>query len=65
MRCKKGFIAYYKSNGITSMKKYVDFNHYALLKKLFKRCKHGPRSTSSWYVLFSFSSTTSKLKKSG
>jgi hypothetical protein len=36
MRCKKGLIKYYKSNGITNMKKYVDFNHYALLKKLLK-----------------------------
>ncbi len=36
MRCNKGLIAYYKSNGITNTKKYVNFNHYPLLKKLLK-----------------------------
>ncbi len=75
MRCKKGLIAYYKSNGITSTKKYVDFNHYALLKIYIKRCKHCPRSVDHEpikkkahvfpYVLFNFFSTTSKFLKVG
>jgi len=35
-RCKKGFITYYKSNGITTMKKHVDFDRFALLRKLLE-----------------------------
>ncbi len=35
-RCKKGLIAYHKSNGITTMKKDVDFDHFILLKNLLK-----------------------------
>ncbi len=72
MRCKKGLIKYYKSNGITNMKKYVDFNHYALLKKLLKDANiaqdpldHEPIKKKAHifpYVLFSFFSTTSFLK---
>jgi hypothetical protein len=31
-RCKKCFITYYKSNGITNMKKHVDIDCFALLK---------------------------------
>jgi len=33
-RCKKGLITYHKFNGITTMKKHVESNHLALLKKL-------------------------------
>jgi hypothetical protein len=69
MRCKKGLIAYYKSNGITSMKKYVDSNYYALLKKLLKDANiaqdpldHEPTKKKA-HVLFSFFSTTSKFLK--
>jgi hypothetical protein len=54
------------------MKKYVDSNHYALLKKLLKDASiaqdpldHEPIKKKAHvfpYVLFSFFSTTSKLK---
>jgi len=30
IRCKKGLIAYHKSNDITTMKKHVDFDHFIL-----------------------------------
>jgi hypothetical protein len=33
-RCKKKLIAYHKSNGITTMKKHIEANHFALMKKL-------------------------------
>ncbi len=35
-KCRKGLITYHKSNGITTMKKHVESNHFALLKKLVK-----------------------------
>jgi hypothetical protein len=35
-RCNKGFIAYHKSNGITTMRKHIEFEHSALLKKLLE-----------------------------
>jgi hypothetical protein len=35
-RCKKCFIAYHKSNDITTMKNHVKINHFTLLKKLLK-----------------------------
>jgi hypothetical protein len=35
-RCKKGLIAYHEYNGITTMKKHVDFDHSILLKKLLE-----------------------------
>jgi hypothetical protein len=41
-KCKKGFITYYKSNGITTMKKHVDFDHFALLKKLLENVTRFP-----------------------
>jgi hypothetical protein len=41
-RCKKGFITYYKSNGITTMKKHVDFDRFALLKKLLENAPKFP-----------------------
>ncbi len=33
-KCRKGLIAYHKSSDITTMKKYVESNCFALLKKL-------------------------------
>jgi len=35
-RCKKGFIAYHKFNGATTMKKHVESNHFSLLKILLE-----------------------------
>jgi len=35
-RCRKGLIAYHKSNGITSMKRHVENDHYAFMKRLIK-----------------------------
>jgi len=35
-RCRKCFIAYDKSNGITTMKKHVEYDHSTLLQKLLK-----------------------------
>jgi hypothetical protein len=35
-RCKKGLIAYHKFNGITTMKKHVDFDHFILLKQFLE-----------------------------
>jgi hypothetical protein len=35
-RCRKGFITYHKTNGITTMKKHVDADHFALMRKLAK-----------------------------
>jgi hypothetical protein len=37
IRCCKGFIAYHKSNGIIAMKKHVDIEHGALLKRYVKK----------------------------
>jgi hypothetical protein len=34
--CRKGLIAYHKFNGITNMKKYVEGDHYSLVKRLTK-----------------------------
>ncbi len=34
--CRKGLIACHKSNGIKIMKKHVDANHFALMKKVAK-----------------------------
>ncbi len=34
--CRKGLIAYHKFNGITTMKKHVNFNHFILLKTLLE-----------------------------
>ncbi len=75
MRCKKGLIAYYKSNGITSMKKYVDSTHDALLKRLLidANITQDPLDHEAIKkkahvfpcVLFSFFSTTSKFLKMG
>jgi hypothetical protein len=35
-RCRKGFIAYHTSNGITTMKKHVEYDHFTLLQKLLE-----------------------------
>jgi len=35
-RCRKGSIAYHKSNGITTMKKHVEYDHFTLLQKLLE-----------------------------
>lgn len=35
-KCKKRLIAYHKNNGITTMQKHVEANHFALLKKLIE-----------------------------
>jgi hypothetical protein len=37
---RKGIIAYHKINGITSMKKHVDVDCYALMKKIGRRSQH-------------------------
>jgi hypothetical protein len=34
--CRKGLIAYHKFNGIITMKKHVNSNHFILLKKLLE-----------------------------
>ncbi len=31
-KCRKGLIAYHKSNGITMMNKHFKYDHFALLK---------------------------------
>jgi hypothetical protein len=36
IKCRKGFIAYHKYNGITTMKKHVESNHFILLQKLLE-----------------------------
>jgi hypothetical protein len=36
IRCRKGLIAYNKFNGITIMKKHVEYDHVALLKIFLK-----------------------------
>jgi len=33
-QARKGLITYYKMNGITSLKKHVDANHYLISKKI-------------------------------
>jgi len=43
-RCKKCFIAYHKSNGITTMKNHVKINHSTLLKNLSKDGSNALRS---------------------
>jgi len=35
-RCMKGLIAYHKCNGIITMKKHVEFDHFTLLQKLLE-----------------------------
>jgi hypothetical protein len=35
-RCKKGLIAYHKSNGIIAMKKHVESDQFTLLQKLLE-----------------------------
>jgi hypothetical protein len=32
-KLKKGFVSYFKSNGIVALKKYVDENHELIVKK--------------------------------
>ncbi len=44
-RCRKGLIAYHKSNGIIAMKKHVKFDHSTLLQKLLENPTNlAPRS---------------------
>jgi hypothetical protein len=71
-RCKKGFITYYKSNDITTMKKHVDFDHFALLKKLLENAPKFPldhepnkKNPHAYFHLqyLVFFSITSKIKK--
>ncbi len=35
-KCKKGLITYYNYNGIITMKKHVEGDHFALMKRLAK-----------------------------
>jgi hypothetical protein len=35
-KCKTRLITYHKTKGITTMKKHVDANHFALMRKLAK-----------------------------
>ncbi len=35
-QARKGLISYYKTNGITSLKKHVDVNHFLIYKKIEK-----------------------------
>jgi hypothetical protein len=45
-RCRKGLIAYHKFNGMTTMKKHVEFYHSTLLEKLLEDpTKLAPRSS--------------------
>jgi hypothetical protein len=72
---KKGFIAYHKCNGITTMKKHVEFDHYTLLQKLLVDptnlaprspldCKPSKkRAHVDPSAIFSFFSFASKFKK--
>jgi len=68
---KKGFITYYKSNGITTMKKHVDFDRFALLKKLLENAQNfhlimNPIKESTYlfpFIIFEFFSITNKIKK--
>ncbi len=72
-RCRKGLIAYHKSNGITSIVKHVEFDHFDLLKKLLEDgtkfaprfpldCGPSKKRTHVFpIVIFGFSYTTSKF----
>jgi hypothetical protein len=74
IRCKKDLIAYHKSNNITTMKRHVECDHYALLKNLLKDatnlvtkspldCEPNKKKAHvSPFAIFSFFSTTRKLK---
>jgi hypothetical protein len=44
IKCKKNYIANHKFNGITIMKKHVDFDHSTLLKRLLEDASIAPRS---------------------
>jgi hypothetical protein len=44
IRWKESYIAYHKINGITIMKKHVDFDHSTLLEKLLEDASIAPRS---------------------
>jgi hypothetical protein len=41
--CRKGLIACHKNNGIKIMKKHVDANHFALMKKVAKDPSIAPK----------------------
>ncbi len=43
--CRKGLIACHKNNGINIMKKHVDVNHFALMKKVAKDPNITPTKT--------------------
>ncbi len=43
--CRKGSIACHKNNGINIMKKHVDVNHFALMKKVAKDPNITPTKT--------------------
>ncbi len=72
-RCRKGLIAYQKSNGVTTIAKHVEFDHFDLLKKLLKvGTKFAPkfplncepskkRAHVSPIVIFGFFYSTSKF----
>ncbi len=72
---KKGLIAYHKFNGITTMKKHVEFDHFTLLQKLLVDptnlaprspldCKPSKkRAHVDPFVISSFFSFASKFKK--
>jgi hypothetical protein len=45
-KCGSGLIVYHKNNGITTMKKHVEFNHSTLLKILLEEATNlAPRSS--------------------
>jgi hypothetical protein len=74
-RCKKGFIAYHKFNGIIAMKIHVEFDHSTLLQKFLEDPTNlAPRSPldhepikkrACMYLLLQFLVffSTSKFKK--
>jgi hypothetical protein len=75
-RCNKDLIAYRKSNGITTMKKHIKFEHFSLLKNLlenatnlalrfpFNHKSNKKRAhVSCSFFNFWFFSTSSKFKK--
>jgi ribosomal protein S18 len=41
-RCHKSFIAYHTANGITTMKKHVDYDHVGLLKRYVEKANAHP-----------------------
>jgi hypothetical protein len=72
-RCRKGLIAYHKSNGIAAIAKHDEFDHFALPRKLLENgtnfaprfpfnCELSKKRAHVFpIVIFGFFSITSKF----